>query len=68
VSRRPPPSIAPVPGELWHNPKRNRVARVETVTRRHVEYRYIDSASGARVNTTTLEDFLLSFRAPSEAA
>jgi hypothetical protein len=65
VTRRPPPSIAPVPGELWHNPKRNRVTRVETVTSRYVEHRYVDS--GARLVTSTLEDFLLSFRAPSEA-
>jgi hypothetical protein len=69
VSRRgSPPSIAPAPGEIWHNPKRNRIARVETVTSSYVEYRYVDSASGARFNTATIEDFLLSFRAPSGAA
>jgi hypothetical protein len=66
VSRRGSlPSIAPAPGELWHNPKRNRVTRVETVTSRYVEHRYV---GGVRFVTTTLEDFLLSFRAPTEAA
>jgi hypothetical protein len=60
VSRRPPPSIAPVPGDLWHNLKRNRVTRVETVTGRYVEHRYV--GAGARLVTTMLEDFLLSFR------
>jgi hypothetical protein len=60
VTRRPRPTFAPVPGELWHNPKRNRVTRVETVTGRYVEHRYVDS--GARLVTSTLEDFLLSFR------